>query len=485
MTAFLKPWQRALVTVGRLKTLVIDALTTELAKYGLYAHGGAAAPDSVGVVLWNHDADRPSLYCVASATNAAVDIDGTSGNAESRMIDGNGRVAAPGALGTFQVLASSAVDYELGCMVVDVPSSVTENLNVPGTYNYDQVTSQVGYTAAAGTVTNPSGTQLKIIVDNLLDGTEGDCSALSDTTVRVMLKAVEDGGGVGPQATSGWFEDLAIQWDGSNNYVQTTTYLGQSTPSTTSADYAIYALGPICRRVSTGLPSGAARFAVYTGGGTGAVVTDVAGYETVASSGVRAMPKDGSETNYRLATKRGRGTGVAAVPALAVGGLVESNTAESTTVSNTSSMTWFDTSVTMAGNTMRPGDTLDFEFLAEISALGAGGTVDWAVRLDSTAFFALSHGTPSPGHFVHIKGTLQFLDTGSGNVGVRAIALVSMGSADDSTGGTAPELYEDYHSAITVTSDRELRLGVQFGTADATNTAVCHIAKGVFHGPVE
>lgn len=305
MTAFLKPWQRALITVGRLKTLVIDALTTELAKYGLYAHGGAAAPDSVGVVLWNHDADRPSLYCVASATNAAVDIDGTSGNAESRMIDGNGRVAAPGALGTFQVLASSAVDYELGCMVVDVPSSVTKNLNVPGTYNYDQVTSQVGYTAAAGTVTNPSGTQIKIIIDNLLDGTEGDCSALSDTTVRVMLKAVEDGGGVGPQANSGWFEDLAIQWDGSNNYVQTTTYLGQSTPSTTSADYAIYALGPICRRVSTGLPSGAARFAVYTGGGTGAVVTDVAGYEDEATSSVFTIGRRGSEDHFRLSTHLG------------------------------------------------------------------------------------------------------------------------------------------------------------------------------------
>lgn len=482
MATLFKPFQRVLLTHDRIASLLRDGLRNKIRDLGLYVLDGVSAGNSIGVVLWNVSTARPSFYCVASATNAAVDIDGTSGSPNSRMVTGEGEIAAPGALGTFQVLDGSAVDYVLGCAVVDVPASVVENLNTPGVYSYATFAETVGYTAAAGTVTDSGGGVLKIIVDNLLDTNEGDNTALSDTSIRVMLKATEDGGTVGPQTDSGtsWYEDCAIHWDGSNNYINTSSYLGQSSPSTTSTDYSVYLLGPVCRRVATGLPSSAAPFCFYTGAGSAAAVTDVLDYRD-ASSGIKTQGRYGSEDHYRLATKRGRGTGAAAIPALPVGVHVEGNDDNSTSVSNTTSLTYFDTSVNIAGSTFKGGDSLDFEFLAEIETLGGGGTVDWQLRLDSTSLFTLSHGTPSPGDFVHIRGTLHFLTNGA-NTAIRAVALVSMGSADASTGGTSPELYEEYHSSIT-TGDRELRLGVQFGTADATNLATCRVARGYMHGP--
>jgi len=70
-----------------------------------------------------------------------------------------------------------------------------------------------------------AGTQLKVVVDTLL--------GLSPNASRAgRLVTVE----YNPTGAS---EEVAIVWDGVNNYVLTTGFLGQTTPSTTVTDYTV------------------------------------------------------------------------------------------------------------------------------------------------------------------------------------------------------------------------------------------------------
>lgn len=77
---------------------------------------------------------------------------------------------------------------------------------------------------APDSVTN-LGSTLKVVCDSLM--------GLSDRTgaiVRVLSNI------------TGAYEDLTSQWDGSNNYVETTGFLGQASPSVTASDYTIGSL---------------------------------------------------------------------------------------------------------------------------------------------------------------------------------------------------------------------------------------------------
>ena len=75
--------------------------------------------------------------------------------------------------------------------------------------------------ASPDSVTN-LGSTLKIVIDSLLGTSER-----TGAVVRVMSNL------------TGVYEDLTSQWDGSNNYVETTGFLGQATPSVIASDYTI------------------------------------------------------------------------------------------------------------------------------------------------------------------------------------------------------------------------------------------------------
>jgi hypothetical protein len=70
-----------------------------------------------------------------------------------------------------------------------------------------------------------AGTQLKVVVDTLLGLTPNASRAGRLVTVEYN--------------PTGASEELAILWDGANNYVNTTAFLGQTTPSTTASDYTV------------------------------------------------------------------------------------------------------------------------------------------------------------------------------------------------------------------------------------------------------
>jgi len=70
-----------------------------------------------------------------------------------------------------------------------------------------------------------AGTQLKLVVDSLLGLTPN--ASRAGRTVAVEYNP------------TGASEDAVIQWDGTNNYVMTTGFLGQTTPSTDADDYTV------------------------------------------------------------------------------------------------------------------------------------------------------------------------------------------------------------------------------------------------------
>jgi len=288
MPDLLQPFDRAALTVTRLGTYVMDGLrqiAEDLQKY-------PRDSQTYGVVLWNPSLGTWSLACAASAANDSLDISGVGGDADDRMIDGQGRLVAPGALGTTVVLNTVATAYSVSGKAEAIPQNVVEHRQLPGTYHYELTEEVCGLVGAAGTVTEPVPGQLKILVDSVLDPAEGDQSVLTDHVVRVWLKAIDDGGTVGPQGLAGWYEDRPILWDGANNYIQTTTLLGQSVASTTSGDYEICLLGPIVRRVGNE-PSGSAPFCFYTGTGIGNPVSIVTDWQNGYIKAIRCAPSRG------------------------------------------------------------------------------------------------------------------------------------------------------------------------------------------------
>lgn len=76
--------------------------------------------------------------------------------------------------------------------------------------------------AAPDSVSVPSPGALKLILNGYLGS-----SVMTGTLIRVRLNE------------TGASEDVYSQWDGSSNYVETTSYLGQTVPSTDAEDYTV------------------------------------------------------------------------------------------------------------------------------------------------------------------------------------------------------------------------------------------------------
>jgi predicted phage baseplate assembly protein len=112
-------------------------------------------------------------------------------------------------------------------------TTMTDRLNVDGiTAAMADVTVVLeycdsGYEDALADSVTVVGAGLKVIIDSLLD-TDGTIS-YAGLSVRVFYNQ------------TGEFEDLTSEYDGvsNTNYVTTTSYLGQTSPSTTASDYTV------------------------------------------------------------------------------------------------------------------------------------------------------------------------------------------------------------------------------------------------------
>jgi hypothetical protein len=135
--------------------------------------------------------------------------------------------------------------YYVGLRMAVVPVDVETNVRT-GKLKYIFNEDVVGVRADPDDVIDNLNGTIKLIVDSI---TEPGVSN-AGRKVRVFLKTIEDGGLLGPLSLVQPFEELIVQWDGTNNFVQTTTGLGQlaTNISVDENDYQVVLMGPTVKK---------------------------------------------------------------------------------------------------------------------------------------------------------------------------------------------------------------------------------------------
>lgn len=195
-------------------------------------------------------------------------------------VDGLGRVIAhTNAFPTSVAFQNAAaVDYSVALTYVAVPGTVETN---PGTgaAKYGTWLEWIGWSGTPNSVA-VQGAGLRLVVDALVDA--GHSSA--GRTVRVYLD--DPASSVGAGTT---WEDLTVQWDGANNYVDSAGVFGQgASPSLVAADYTAVLQGPrVSRLTDFSVVSGHLYLGTVKGGGAGLVPTsrDTSGQVLLGAGG--------------------------------------------------------------------------------------------------------------------------------------------------------------------------------------------------------
>ncbi len=196
-----------------------------------------------------------SIYRLAGSFDTAITVvaDGTKVDIGAGSgTDGQGHLFEIGAADArFQNIQipeeAGDPEYHVGLHYELVEDGVETNPRT-GEITYSSLKEQIGYSAVPDAVALINGdTQLKITVDSLfLEAGHNH----TGRKVRVWLKPAEDGG-PGPKsavAATAIVEGTVAYGSGSN-YVEI-GLLGQSTPSTTAADYKIMLVGPRVTRAA-------------------------------------------------------------------------------------------------------------------------------------------------------------------------------------------------------------------------------------------
>ena len=159
------------------------------------------------------------------------------------------------------------IDYFVGVQQMDLPSGVETNVRT-GKFKYVFTTEAVGERADPDLVVDDADGTMTIRVNSVTESTVDH----SGRTIRIFLKGTEDGGGVGPLSLITPFEDLVVQYDGVNNFVESVTGLGQlaTAISVIASDYEIALLGPSVKRLTDlRLVDPVIFLGIITGGGAG------------------------------------------------------------------------------------------------------------------------------------------------------------------------------------------------------------------------
>ncbi len=138
-----------------------------------------------------------------------------------------------------------AIEYFVGLQQTTVPADVEINVRT-GKIKYVFVEEAIGERADPDLVVDDGDGTMTVRVNSVTEINADN----TGRTVKVFLKATEDGGGVGPQTLITPFEDLVVQYDGVNNFVETVTGLGQSATSisTSANDYEVVLIGPSVKK---------------------------------------------------------------------------------------------------------------------------------------------------------------------------------------------------------------------------------------------
>lgn len=202
-----------------------------------------------------------TLHGLAGGVNT-VSITGTS-----RETDGLGHTmrVSSSAFGVSALFQNTvAIVYHVGLRYCEIPVNVSVNPRT-GLPEYASFKEEIGEVGVPNSVVN-NGSTLTFIVDNV---TESGVSN-AGRTVRVYKLVPADGATTEAIA----IEDRTVAFDGTNNKITTAGLLGQSSPSTTAADYVVVMLGITVKR-NTNLESSSNHCFIGTVTGVGAGGTPV------------------------------------------------------------------------------------------------------------------------------------------------------------------------------------------------------------------
>ena len=200
-------------------------------------------------------------------SSSAVDTIDISAPLEGSNSEGKDVVFDPSLGSQVPFENENAIPYYVGLRHVVIPADVEINVRT-GKYKYVFKEEAIGERADPDLVVDDGDGTMTIRVNSV---TEINVDH-SGRTVRVFMKATEDGGAIGPQTLVTPFEDLVVQYDGVNNFVETTTGIGQvaTSISTTVNDYECVLIGPsIKRNVDLRLIDEVIFLGIVTGTGTG------------------------------------------------------------------------------------------------------------------------------------------------------------------------------------------------------------------------
>ena len=163
--------------------------------------------------------------------------------------------------------------YFIGLQKSIVPADVEINVRT-GKIKYVFVEEAIGERADPNLVEDDGDGTMTIRVDSVTEAGVDN----TGRTIRIFLKATEDGGGVGPQTLITPFEDLVVQYDGTNNFVESNTGLGQSATSISTSvnDYEVVLIGPsVKRNTDLRLIDEVIFLGIITGSGAGSSPTSI------------------------------------------------------------------------------------------------------------------------------------------------------------------------------------------------------------------
>lgn len=130
------------------------------------------------------------------------------------------------------------IPYFVALQRILIPDGTIETNQRTGKQQYRLLEERIGKTAdPTGVVDDGDGT-MTIDVESLFASGQDH----SGRTVKVFLKATQDGGNVGPLSAALAVETLTVN---SSNEIETVTALGQTAISTTASDYTVALIGPI------------------------------------------------------------------------------------------------------------------------------------------------------------------------------------------------------------------------------------------------
>lgn len=185
--------------------------------------------------------DFDGTLATSKVTITGAGIDRISLGNLQKGADGQGHFIDPSqaTVTNLQFQNTNAVTYYVGCRYAERPIGLQVNVStgIPEFKNWKET---IGERATPTTVEDNGNGTLTFVVDSVTE------AGVSNAGRQVMVWKKVPGKNATTEALA--LETRTVTWDGANNRITTVGNFGQSTVSTTAADYEVLLIGPAIKR---------------------------------------------------------------------------------------------------------------------------------------------------------------------------------------------------------------------------------------------